>query len=163
MAGSALCRYYSPVSDSYRFISSFLHVWSSTGSFFCCSQSKAILSYTMTYQVVHTATAVLFWEMTKKHPVACSITCSNGACLIKIKKTPCITNMLAQAATGLTCNCKARIFCLVFNTQLRTAVLRLIVRSWLDRSNFRHQVSPRVSPRESAQRWKVELWARNVR
>jgi hypothetical protein len=30
------------------------------------------------------------------------------------------------------------------------------------RSNFRHQASPRVSPRESTQRRKVELWARNV-
>jgi hypothetical protein len=28
------------------------------------------------------------------------------------------------------------------------------------RSNFRHQASPRVSPRESTQRRKVELWAR---
>ena len=32
---------------------------------------------------------------------------------------------------------------------------------WLRRSNFRHQASPRVSPRDSTQRWKVELWARN--
>ena len=31
------------------------------------------------------------------------------------------------------------------------------------RSSFRHQASPRVSPRESTQRRKVELWARNVR
>jgi len=31
------------------------------------------------------------------------------------------------------------------------------------RSNFRHQASPRVSPCESTQRRKVELWARNVR
>ena len=31
------------------------------------------------------------------------------------------------------------------------------------RSNFRYQASPRVSPRESTQRRKVELWARNVR
>jgi hypothetical protein len=31
------------------------------------------------------------------------------------------------------------------------------------RSNFRHQTFPRVSPRESTQRRKVELWARNVR
>jgi hypothetical protein len=31
------------------------------------------------------------------------------------------------------------------------------------RSNFRHQASPRVSPRESTQRRKVELWTRNVR
>jgi hypothetical protein len=30
------------------------------------------------------------------------------------------------------------------------------------RSNFRHQASPRLSPRESTQRRKVELWARNV-
>ena len=30
------------------------------------------------------------------------------------------------------------------------------------RSNFRHQASPRMSPRESTQRRKVELWARNV-
>jgi hypothetical protein len=34
---------------------------------------------------------------------------------------------------------------------------------WFRRSNFRHQASPRVSPRESTQRRKVELWARNVR
>jgi hypothetical protein len=31
------------------------------------------------------------------------------------------------------------------------------------RSNFRHLASPRVSPRDSTQRRKVELWARNVR
>jgi hypothetical protein len=30
-------------------------------------------------------------------------------------------------------------------------------------SNFRHQASSSVSPRESTQRRKVELWARNVR
>jgi len=34
---------------------------------------------------------------------------------------------------------------------------------WVRRSNFCHQASPRVSPRESTQRRKVELWARNVR
>jgi hypothetical protein len=33
----------------------------------------------------------------------------------------------------------------------------------LRRSNFRHQASSRVSPRESTQRRKVKLWARNVR
>jgi len=31
------------------------------------------------------------------------------------------------------------------------------------RSNFHHQASPRVSPRDSTQRRNVELWARNVR
>jgi hypothetical protein len=29
---------------------------------------------------------------------------------------------------------------------------------WVRRSNFRHQASPRVSPRERTQRRKVELW-----
>jgi hypothetical protein len=33
---------------------------------------------------------------------------------------------------------------------------------WVRLSNFRHQASPRVSPLESTQRRKVELWARNV-
>ena len=41
--------------------------------------------------------------------------------------------------------------------------LRLIVRSWVRSSNFRHQAYPRVSPRESTQRRKVELCARNFR
>jgi hypothetical protein len=34
---------------------------------------------------------------------------------------------------------------------------------WVRRSNFRHQASSRMSPRESTQRRKVELWARNVK
>jgi len=34
---------------------------------------------------------------------------------------------------------------------------------WVKRSNFRHQASPRVSPHDSTQRRKVELWARNMR
>jgi len=38
------------------------------------------------------------------------------------------------------------------------AYCAILVRS----SNFRHQASPRVSPRESTQQRKVELWARNV-
>jgi len=33
---------------------------------------------------------------------------------------------------------------------------------WVRRSNLRDQASPRVSPRESTQRRKVELWTRNV-
>ena len=37
------------------------------------------------------------------------------------------------------------------------------MRSWLDVPTFRHQASPCMSPRESTQRRKVELWARNVR
>jgi hypothetical protein len=34
---------------------------------------------------------------------------------------------------------------------------------WVRRSNFRHQASPRMSPRESTLRRKMELWSRNVR
>jgi hypothetical protein len=34
---------------------------------------------------------------------------------------------------------------------------------WVRSSNFRHQASPHVSPRESTQRRLVEPWARNVR
>jgi uncharacterized protein YcbX len=45
---------------------------------------------------------------------------------------------------------------IIFN--LRTAYCAI----WVGRSNFRHQASLRVSPRESTQRRKVELWARNV-
>jgi hypothetical protein len=45
---------------------------------------------------------------------------------------------------------------------LRTAAFKAYCAIWVRRSNFRHQASPRVSPRESTQRWKVELWARNV-
>jgi len=47
--------------------------------------------------------------------------------------------------------------------QLRTAAFKAYCAIWFGRSNFRHQASPCVSPRESTQRRKVELWARNVR
>jgi len=47
--------------------------------------------------------------------------------------------------------------------QLRTAGFKAYCTIWVRRSNFRHQAPPRVSPRESTQRRKVELWARNVR
>ena len=51
-------------------------------------------------------------------------------------------------------------FCLFI--QLRTAAFKAYCAIWVRRSNFRHQASPRVSLRESTQRRKVELWARNV-
>jgi hypothetical protein len=47
--------------------------------------------------------------------------------------------------------------------KLRTATFKAYCAIWIRRSNFRHQASPRVSPLESTQRRKVELWARNVR
>jgi len=34
---------------------------------------------------------------------------------------------------------------------------------WVRRSDFPHQASPRVSPRQSTQRRKMELWVRDVR
>ena len=46
----------------------------------------------------------------------------------------------------------------IFN--LRTAAFKAYCAIWVRRSNFRHQASPRVSPRESTQRRKVKLWAR---
>jgi len=49
----------------------------------------------------------------------------------------------------------------IFN--LRTAAFKTYCAIWVRRSNFHHQASPRVSPRESTQRRKVELWARNAR
>jgi len=53
------------------------------------------------------------------------------------------------------------IIIIIFN--LGTAVFKAYCAIWVRRSNFRHQASPRVSPRESTQRRKVELWTRNVR
>jgi hypothetical protein len=52
---------------------------------------------------------------------------------------------------------------LYYYFQLRTAAFKAYYAIWVRLSNFRHQVSPSVSPRESTQRRKVKLWARNVR
>jgi hypothetical protein len=46
---------------------------------------------------------------------------------------------------------------------LRTAAFKAYFAIWIRRSNFRHQASPRLSPRKSTKRRKVELWARNFR
>ena len=50
-----------------------------------------------------------------------------------------------------------------FFFQLRTAAFKTYCAIWVRRSNFRHQASARVSPCETTQRRKVELWERNVR
>jgi len=55
------------------------------------------------------------------------------------------------------------IFLTIFFFNLRTAAFRPYCAIWFIRSNFRHQASPRVSPRENTRWRKVELWARNVR
>jgi hypothetical protein len=44
--------------------------------------------------------------------------------------------------------------------QLHTAAFKGYCTIWVRRFNFRHQASRRVSPRQSTQRRKVELWAR---
>ena len=53
------------------------------------------------------------------------------------------------------------IIIIIFN--LRTAAFKAYSAIWFRLYNFRHQASPRVTPRESTQRRKVDLWARNIR
>jgi hypothetical protein len=65
-------------------------------------------------------------------------------------------NRLAFASLSLGFGCS-------YYFQLRTTALKAYCAIWVRRYNFRHQAFPRVSPRESTQRRKVELWARNVR
>jgi hypothetical protein len=50
---------------------------------------------------------------------------------------------------------------IIFNYALQP--FKAYCATWVRRSNFRHQTSIRVSPHESTQRRKMELWARNVR
>ena len=57
---------------------------------------------------------------------------------------------------------KYALWCRLF-IQLHTAASKAYCAILVRRSNFRHQASPRLSPRESTQRRKVELWSRNVR
>jgi hypothetical protein len=52
------------------------------------------------------------------------------------------------------------VFMFIFNYALQS--FKAYCAIWVRRSNFRHQASPRVSPCESTQRRKVELWARNI-
>jgi hypothetical protein len=52
-------------------------------------------------------------------------------------------------------------FMFIFNYTLQP--FKAYCAIWVRRSNFRHQASPRVSPRESTQRRKVELRAINFR
>ena len=60
--------------------------------------------------------------------------------------TSSVWNKLSYVIVYTTTHCSLKTYCAI------------LVR----RSNFRHQASPRVSPCESTQRRKVELWARNV-
>ena len=53
-------------------------------------------------------------------------------------------------------------YCYYYFFNLRTAAFKAYCAIWVRRSNFRHQ-APRVSPRESTRRRKVELWTRNGR
>jgi hypothetical protein len=53
--------------------------------------------------------------------------------------------------------------CYYYFFNLHIAAFKAYCAIWVRRSIFRHQASPRVSPRESTQRGKLELWERNVR
>jgi len=57
-------------------------------------------------------------------------------------------------------DCLQSIINIIF--QLRTAAFKAYCAIWVRRSKFRHQ-APRLSPRESTQRRKVELWVKNGR
>jgi len=52
-------------------------------------------------------------------------------------------------------------FIFIFNYLLQ--LFKAYCAIWVRCSNFRHQASPCVFPRESTQRRKLEVWARNVR
>jgi hypothetical protein len=52
--------------------------------------------------------------------------------------------------------------CIIIIFNLGTAAFKANCAIWVRRFNFRHQTSPRVLPRKSPQRRKVELWMRNV-
>jgi hypothetical protein len=59
--------------------------------------------------------------------------------------------------------CMHNLLWVLFNIfNLRNAAFKAYCAIWVRRSNFPHQASPSVSPTESTQRRKVELWARNV-
>jgi hypothetical protein len=78
---------------------------------------------------------------------------SSNSFIIGIKRD---INCLFGAKTAV-------LFCFIIIFNLRTAAFKAYCAIWVRRSNFRHQAFPRVSPCESTQRRKVELWARNVR
>ena len=63
-----------------------------------------------------------------------------------------VNNIRDAKKSGLCVNDDFRLVCL-YN------YCAILVR----RSSFRWQASPRVSPRESTQQRKVELWAKNIR
>jgi hypothetical protein len=67
-----------------------------------------------------------------------------------LKKETEILLALEACAVGIMFNCALQLF---------KAYCAICVRG----SDFRHQASPRMSPRENIQRRKVELWARDVR
>jgi len=68
---------------------------------------------------------------------------------------------LWQSYTAVSLKISLLVVFIIFN--LRTAAFKAYCAIWVRHANFRHQASPRVSPHESTQRRKVELWARNIR
>ena len=69
----------------------------------------------------------------------------------------CTRTVTSELSVHETCKVIINIF------NLRTADFKVYCAICVRSSNFRHQASTRVSQRESTQRRKVELWARNVR
>jgi hypothetical protein len=60
------------------------------------------------------------------------------------------------------CYMEGQVFIYFYYFQLCTAAFKAYCAIWVRCSNFRHQASTRVSPCESTQRQKVELWVKNA-
>ena len=76
----------------------------------------------------------------------------------------CIYNNLTRFTTALTISIYwSVLFIYLFIFKYALQPFKAYCAIWVRRSSFRHQASPRVSPRESTRRRKEELWAKNVR
>jgi hypothetical protein len=65
-----------------------------------------------------------------------------------------------SSVLSLKCETSLLFYLFIFNYALQP--FKVYCAIWARRSNFRHQAFSHVSPRESTQRRKVELWARNA-
>ena len=83
----------------------------------------------------------------------------DGRCLMKRNTLVSFKNLSLTANFHRT-EIKIIIIIIIIIFNISTAAFKAYCAIWVRRSNFRHQASPRVSPCESIQRRKVEMWAR---
>jgi hypothetical protein len=91
MAASALCRYYSPVADSYRFLS--IHI-------VIPKRMEQNREFLLLFPAQ--GSRIVYQDLSGGIYGDCCRVLGND------KETPCTSNKQAQAATGLTCNWKVR-------------------------------------------------------